>query len=64
MERSNWLQRVQLQKQWQTARLAELEKQVEELLAVKATQAATIEALRTRVRACPHLILSSVSLSH
>ena len=28
MERANWLQRVQLQKQWQTARMAELEKQV------------------------------------
>ena len=51
MERANWLQRVQLQKQWQTARMAELEKQVEHLLAVNATQAVTIEALRARVRA-------------
>ena len=49
MERANWFQRVQFQKQWQTARITELQSQVEELLAVNATQAATIEALRTRV---------------
>ena len=28
MEKANWFQRVQLQKQWQTARMDELQKQV------------------------------------
>jgi hypothetical protein len=41
----NWL----LAQKWKTERITELEQQVEALLAVNATQARTIEALRARV---------------
>lgn len=55
MAGSNWLQRAQLQKQWQTAKMAALQAEVERLLVLNATQAATIEGLRVRVSACPKL---------
>ena len=51
-KRTNWLERLTLKRQWQTVHMAELEMQVEKLVAANVTKDATIEALRDRVRTC------------
>lgn len=49
----NW--QLALRKKWQTERIAQPEKQVEELLVVNAMQERTIAALRKRVQQLEHL---------
>lgn len=52
-EEGNWFRRMQQKQQWKSDRMAQLEHQVEELLATNAHQATTLQRLRQRVRGSP-----------
>lgn len=47
---SCWLRRMQLKEKWKSERIAQLERQVEKLIAENSRQAQTINALREKVR--------------
>lgn len=49
-ESGNWFKQMQLKQKWRSERMAQLERQVEELLVANLQQADTIAALRQRVR--------------
>lgn len=48
-EEGSWFRRMQLSQKWKSERMAQLERQVEELLLINEEQSKTIGALRTRV---------------